>query len=123
MTYRLVFEINALPKMTNPSGAKSTHWRVVKAERDKWKASVITICKARGLPAMPIQKAKLTLTRFSSVSPDPDGLVSGFKAIVDGLVAGGVLAGDRFENIGMPNFRWEKAKRGQGKVRVEVEEL
>ncbi len=121
MSYRLEFEIIALPKMTNPSGARSTHWRVVKAEKDSWKAMVQATLKRHTMPATPLSKAKLTLTRFSSVSPDPDGLVSGFKTIVDSLVIGGVLQNDKFTNIGMPDYRWEKVKPGAGKVRVIVE--
>lgn len=120
--YRLVLELPGLPRMTNPSGAKSTHWRVVKAERDQWKGIVHSIAKAAGLPRAPCKTARLHLTRYSSVSPDPDGLVSGFKAIVDGLVEAGVLANDRFENIGMPTYDWQKVKPKQGRIRVVVEE-
>lgn len=122
MIYRLEFTLFGLPKMTNPSGAKSTHWRVVKAERDKWiKITMLSTLPKR--PRAPLQRAKLTLTRHSSVSPDADGLVSGFKAIVDGLVRGGILVNDKFENIGMPDYRWEKTAPKQGRVSVIVEEV
>jgi len=122
----LKFTLPGLPKMTNPSGAKSTHWRVIKAERDLWMVSVCNMVKYLGkigvpLPESPLKKARLTLTRHSSVSPDPDGLVSGFKAIVDGLVLAGVLENDRFSNIGMPDYRWVKAKKGEGMVTILVE--
>lgn len=122
MTYRLEFTIAGLPRMTNPSGRKN-HWRVVKKERDQWIAAVMAIVKTRTRPVAPLERAKLTLTRYSSVSPDPDGLVSGFKAIVDALVKAGVIANDRTENIGFPDYRWEKAPRGKGSVRVRVEGL
>lgn len=119
--YRLEFELNALPKMTNPSGSRSTHWRFVKLEKDKWKMMVKIALRAHNLPATPLSKAKLTLTRFSSVSPDPDGLVSGFKTIIDSLVHCGVLENDKFTNIGMPQYLWVKAKPKEGKVRIVVE--
>jgi len=108
--------------MTNPSGRKS-HWAIIRRERDAWIAAVICISRAK-LPRAPLQKAKLTLTRHSASAPDPDGLVSGFKAIVDGLVRAKVLVNDRFENIGMPDYRWVKAapKKGFIQVRVEGEE-
>ena len=120
MNYRLEFELAGLPKMTNPSGSRSTHWRVVKKERDEWIYRVFLATLGKR-PDIPLPTAKLTLIRYSSVSPDPDGLVSGFKAIVDGLVKAGILDNDRFKNIGMPNYTWEKAGRGEGKVKVIVE--
>ena len=71
----------------------------------------------------PLSRAKLTLTRYSSVCPDPDGLVSSFKSVLDGLVECGVLENDRFTNIGMPTYAWEKAPKNEGKAKVIVEEI
>lgn len=122
MSYRLEFELNGLPKMTNPSGARSTHWRVVKAERDRWKLATIAVIRSRR-PLAPLERARLTLTRFSSTSPDYDGLVSGFKSILDALVKGGVLANDKFTNIGAPQYLWIKCQPRKGKIRVVVEEI
>lgn len=68
----------------------------------------------------PLKKAQLILTRVSAVSPDSDGLVSSFKWVIDGLVRAGVLVNDGYGNIGMPEYRWEKGSRGQGKIRVVV---
>lgn len=117
--YHLVLILKGLPKMTNPSGARSTHWRVVKAERDHWK----NLVACHGLsqrPLRPLKRATLRLTRLSSVRPDSDGLVSSFKAVIDGLVLGRVLVDDRYDNIGMPDYRWEKAAPGQGGIRIEL---
>lgn len=69
----------------------------------------------------PLQTARLTLTRYSTIEPDYDGLVSSFKPIIDGLVEAGFLAGDKRANIGVPDYRWEKAKRGQGRITVRIE--
>jgi Holliday junction resolvase RusA-like endonuclease len=121
VSYTLEFQLDGLPRMTNPSG-RGTHWRVIKQERDKWKMAVIAVA-ARWKPATPLTRARLTLTRCSTTQPDPDGLVSGFKAIVDGLVRAGVLEDDKGKNIGFPDYRWEKAPRGKGCVRVKVEEI
>lgn len=71
-------------------------------------------------PATPLERARLVLTRFSSVAPDPDGLVSGFKHVIDGLVQCGVLSNDRYDNIGMPDYRWQKVPPKAGRIRVEV---
>jgi hypothetical protein len=117
--YHFVLVLKGLPKMTNPSGARSTHWRVVKAERDHWK----NLVACHGLshrPLRPLKKAVLCLTRLSSVRPDSDGLVSSFKAVIDGLVLGRVLVNDGWDNIGMPDYRWEKATPGQGGIRIEL---
>jgi hypothetical protein len=106
--------------MTNPSG-KSGHWRVRYEEAKKWKADVAAITMGKR-PPKPLKRARLILTRFSSRSPDPDGCVSGFKAIIDGLVQCGILENDRYENIGMPHYLWKKCPKEQGRIRVEVVE-
>lgn len=120
--YQMVFELEGLPRMTNPSGRTTGHWAVLKKESDAWKQRVVVTVAAR-LPARPLKKAELTLTRFSSSEPDADGLVSGFKHIIDGLVIAKVLENDKWKNIGMPNYRWEYAGRGYGKIRVQIEEV
>lgn len=73
-------------------------------------------------PPAPLQHAKLTLLRASSVEPDYDGLVSGFKHVIDCLVEAGILINDKRENIGVPDYLWEKAPMGKGFIRVTVEE-
>lgn len=120
--YSLEFELLGLPRMTNSSGRKSTHWRVLKKESDAWKLRVHQRVKHMR-PLVPLKRAKLTLTRCSSVSPDSDGLVSGFKHVIDGLVIAGVLENDKFVNIGMPTYLWRKVPAGKGMIRVVVEEV
>lgn len=105
--------------MTN---AGSRNWRAAHSHAKAWKRSVwAAVWPLR--PPEPLKKARLTLTRHSSSRPDTDGLVSGFKHIIDGLVEARVLEDDSFEHIGMPDYRWEKAKSGQGHVSIKVEEL
>lgn len=121
MSYRLEFKINALPSSTNSIGRK--HWAVKAREAREWKTLVAIMSKSKGLPTTPLKKAKLTLTRGSSVSPDADGLVSSFKHVIDGLVYAKVLENDRMDNIGMPDYRWEKAPQNNGWISVVVEEV
>lgn len=118
--YVLEFELPSLPPMTNRASGASNHWRHIHAERKRWRETVATIARVRR-PSSPLERAKLTLTRCSSVCPDADGLVSGFKPIVDGLVDGGVLRDDKLRTTGMPDYRWESAPKGLGKVRIRVE--
>lgn len=119
--YRLKLELEGLPAMANPSG-RSSHWRVADNERKKWQQLVAAKVPFFAKPARPLERAKLTLIRFSSVEPDFDGLVRGFKSIVDGLVIARVLANDRISNTGIWNCFWEKTSPKQGRVVVLVEE-
>jgi len=105
--------------MQNASGRR-THWAVIREERAKWKRDVGFAVKAQGLPRKPLKKARLVLTRASSSEPDFDGLVSGFKAVIDGLVEVGLLAGDKPSVIGQPEYHWKKVGPNQGYIRVEV---
>ncbi len=118
--YVLEFVITALPKMTNRRC--SSHWRYKKMEADMWKVLVVGLVAARK-PKVPLKQARLTLTRMSSVTPDPDGLVSGFKHVLDSLILAGIIENDRFTNIGMPNYQWAHAKPRAGGIQVRVEEV
>ena len=118
--YRLEFRLEGLPKMSNQ--LLRGHWRVKHAHAMKWKLAVSLACHGFK-PRSPLASAALTLIRASSNEPDTDGLISGFKHIVDGLVECGVLANDKRSNIGVPDYRWEKCAPGKGHVRVTVTEL
>lgn len=121
MTYRIQLELMGLPRMANPSGS-STHWRYADQERKKWQTYVAAAVLKSGRPPKPLERAKLTLVRFSSVEPDFDGLVRGMKSIVDGLVYSGVLENDRLSNTGPWNCFWEKCAPKRGRVLVIVEQ-
>lgn len=113
------FEIQGLPKTTNKL---NVHWRVKQLNNKLWHrlvAEVVAISRYK--PAAPLHKAVLFLTRCSTHCPDPDGLVASFKCVVDGLRYAGVLLDDKMSNIGMPTYNWEKAKRGEGKIKVKIQ--
>ena len=118
MKYKIEFELSGLPKMTN---AISNHWFIRKKEADKWK-NLVALALAGQQPKRALAKASLVLTRCSSQPPDPDGLVSGFKHVIDGLVACGVLENDKYENIGFPVYLWEKVPNKQGKIKIKLQE-
>ena len=119
--FKLEFEVEGLPKMTN--SFKRSHWIHTHKERTKWKKLVRHAVENQIKPAQPLNSAVLTLVRVSSAEPDFDGLVSGFKPVVDGLVECGVLATDKVSCVGQPAYRWEKGKKGQGKIKVKVESM
>lgn len=118
MNYRLEFEIMGLPKTTNAQ--TSMHW-AQKAKMTRYWHQMVALAVGPNRPPKPLSKAILTLTRFSSRCPDPDGLVSTFKHVIDGLVRYSVLKDDRYENISMPIYKWEKTGTKNGKIKVLVE--
>lgn len=111
------FELEGLPKTTN---SNMGHWTAKAAEARKWKRAVADKCFNHPFK-IPLKTAKLTLIRYSSVSPDYDGLVSSFKHVIDSLIDSKVIENDKFDNIGAPTYRWEKTSKGQGKISVKVE--
>lgn len=120
MTYKLELEIPGLPETTNEVLSMRLKRRLNR--KMFWKQQIAYSVYGKK-PKEPLKKAKLTLTRFSSVRPDPDGLTSTFKHLIDGLVIAKILENDKYENIGFPEYLWEKAKPKQGKIKIKVEEV
>lgn len=120
--YRLVIQIPGLPRMANASGGSRT-WQAQHKNTVKWKNLVANYAWKLGRPPAPIKRARVTCIRYSSTPPDADGLVAGFKPLIDGLVAAKVLENDRWENIGMPVYRWEQVPPKAGGVEIWVEEI
>jgi Holliday junction resolvase RusA-like endonuclease len=118
--YVLEFQIPGLPETTNEVLAMKLRVRL-RCKRI-WKRTVWLLVVGKR-PRAPLKRARLTLTRCSSTRPDPDGLVSSFKHIIDGLVEARVLENDRLENIGFPNYAWEKAPSGKGHCKIHIEEI
>lgn len=98
------------------------HWQTKHSHAADWKRKVWKCCWHLK-PREPLKKAHLTLTRCSSVEPDFDGGVSGWKSVIDGLVEAGIIIDDKTSVIGTSTFMWQKAKKGEGKIIVKVEEL
>lgn len=118
--YRLTVEIKGLPKM--PNAFLRGHWRNAHSNKQRWQGLLIRKVGAH-IPPEPLKRAKLTLTRHSSVEPDFDGLVGSFKFASDALVRIGVLENDTMAVIGQPEYRHEKVKQNAGKITVTVEEI
>lgn len=116
-SYRLIFELNGLPKTTNRLAGSNFY--LVHQMRKKWKRDVyFTTHYYR--PSEPLKKATLKLTRISSHQPDFDGLVSSFKPILDGLKEAKIILDDSMDQIGIPTYLWEKGKKGMGRIEIEV---
>jgi hypothetical protein len=120
--YWLEFQVPGLPRMANASGRSRGFW-VINNERKQWKAAVAGALAGRKKPDQPLKRAKVTCTRYSSSAPDFDGLVAGFKPIIDALVDLGILEDDSMKHIGVPTFHWEPVKPKQGCIAVTVQEV
>ncbi len=118
--YSFEFEINELPKPINRQ--QGMHWRQ-KSQYVKVWHNMVGAKIAGHKPSIPLMKARLTLTRMSSVEPDFDGLVSSFKPVIDGLIVCGVIVNDKMTNIGQPRYSWVKARPGKGGIKVRIEEV
>lgn len=110
-----------------PTGGNSRqHWRAKYAEIKKWKGLIFDALSEtmEGIPRKPIGRVKLRYTRCSSNSMDWDNLVISFKSVQDGLVEARVLHDDKITNIpDLPVYRQKKAKRGEGRIIIELWEL
>lgn len=120
--YTLAFELPGLPKTTNKT-RRNGHWSDTHKDTKGWKKQVWVEVLQRGKPKAPLARARLVLTRYSSVAPDYEGLVSTFKPLIDGLTENGVIANDTFDIIGRPDYRWVKAPPKEGRIRIEVYEV
>lgn len=118
--YELEIEIKGLPKLINQLAWE--HWTKKKKHNDLWKKNV-ALAVGLNKPEKPLEKAKLTLTRYSSREPDFDGLVSSWKSLIDSLVICGVLKDDTQKVIGQSEFLWEKTSPKNGRVRIKIMEV
>ena len=120
--YLLKISIRDLPKRINQAPGAS--WTARYGESQKWLKLVTQAMRISGInpPVAPLTKASLMLVRHSSQCPDYDGLVQSFKPVVDALRRCLVIADDSMKVIGIPEYRWLKAKPGAGYIEIQVRE-
>ncbi len=122
MAYSLAIELPGLPRMVNDLGR--CHWGVKTKHNRYWDIVIrAQILKDHKFPDLPLPKAQVTLTRFSSAEPDFDNLANSFKCCMDSLVKCGVLSDDNPKVIGQPTYVWEKCSPGGGKIKIEVKSV
>jgi len=122
--FKLTFEIHELPKM--PNQLLGSHWAIRSKHAKKWKLLVQRELIKDDLIFNPprLKNAKLTLTRFAAGrGPDYDNLALSFKPVIDALVSSKVIIDDTMAVIGKSDYRFEKGKRNEGKIKVEIEEI
>jgi hypothetical protein len=116
---KITFEIPVLPKTPNSIG-KASIW-ASHAERHKWRKIILGEFYEVG-PKVPYKKSILTIIRCSSHEPDVDNLYSSNKFVIDGLKYAGFIIDDKPSNI-LLICKWEKAKRGEGKIIITLESI
>jgi len=109
--------IPQLPKMAN--SGRGWNWRVDWADKKRW-YEIMSLRMKQYRPVEPLQELAVTLTRCSSKEPDFDGLVHGFKPVVDSLVRLGFVINDRMSNL-KATYKWEPSPRNKGFIRIEME--
>lgn len=117
--YRLEITLAGLPESPNRSRYANRFAAANKVKR--WKQAVFTKAWPHR-PPKPLAKAQITFTRFSSVEPDYDNLVSSFKACGDGLKQAGIIVDDKRSVVGVPTYAWQKCAPRAGRITIEVRE-
>ena len=118
--YSVAFTVGFLPRMNTSHFA--SRWAQI-AERDRVRKAVRSLMLVHKAPPAPLERARVELVRCSAgPEPDYDNLVATGKHIFDALVRCGVLADDAPKHCERA-YSWERAKRGEGCVRVSVHEL
>ena len=113
---KIHIEIRGLPKMANGGHGS---WQRAHGSRKKWKTLVAR--ELVGLaPRKPFEFCRVLFTRHSSVEPDYDGLVHGFKPLRDALVTYGFVVDDKNSNM-KAEYVWAHAPAKNGYVSIDFE--
>lgn len=120
---RFQFEITYLPKL--PNQIRGLHWgeRVREFKIIERMIRDYIFLNKIELPAVPLKKAVITLTRFSARECDADNAYGAAKIPIDVLKRIGIIVDDKPSVIGTPVIAWHPAKRNQGKTVILVEEI
>lgn len=116
---KIEFEIPGLPK--GPNGGYGSWQGKHFGEREKW-LELVGIALLGKIPKERFWKARATFTRYSSVEPDGDNLQGSFKNIRDFLKLYAIIVDDKSKHL-EAFYRWEHAKRGEGRIKVTVEKI
>ena len=74
-------------------------------------------------PLTPWTKARISYDYYNSREIDHDNFHIGCKAWQDALVTAQILVDDKPSNLKLGHIEWHKAKRGEEKVVIAIEEL
>ena len=76
------------------------HWAVRSRLTKPWKDHMALLCRTER-PRWPLARARVTVTLCYPRRPwmDPDNCIASLKGTIDGLVTGGLLAGDSDKHL------------------------
>ena len=125
---RIVLDVPRLPPC---NASRNVHWRVKYTERQDWGVLLKLAMGRQSRVGLPFARARAVFTRQSSREPDSDNLVASFKLVRDLLQVEamrrnpyglGIIQSDAPGWL-EAEYRWEKAARGKGGIRIEVEAI
>ena len=96
--YQITLNIETLPKSLNKAFGAGRWGR---SKQNKMFDLMIASMLRGSLPAKPLQKAHISLTRHFYRTLDYDGLVGSLKPVVDALVTAGLLIDDNWKVLGV----------------------
>ncbi len=102
--YQLDLTLHSVPKSLNK--ALRSHYHRRTRANNMWELLIAGQCRGK-LPAKPLEKAHITITRHAYRFLDYDGLVGSMKPVVDALVRVGVLKDDNWGVTGPWDVRQE----------------
>lgn len=94
------------------------HWSVDMRLKKRWRQMVMVAACGK-MPKAALNRARITITRFSPRMLDADNCTGGAKHCIDGLKWCGIIADDTPEHIEL-TVRQEK---GKAQTRIELEPL
>jgi hypothetical protein len=89
-----------------------------------WRDRMWTAINAPGnvVSRFPVERAGVYCVRYSTRQPDYDGLVYGFKVIVDSLMPS-IIHDDNPKVLVERIYRWEKCKQAEQRLEVKLWEV
>jgi Holliday junction resolvase RusA-like endonuclease len=120
--YRLEIYERGLPPLGN--AILRMHFRAYGRLRKRWEMTLLHHAMKLGAkPLKPLERARITVTRYSATEPDADNLRFAGKPILDAMKRVGLILDDKPAVIGTPEFKWVKVPAKQGGVKIVLEEV
>lgn len=94
------------------------HWSKRKKLKEKYHLEILSQNprKFKG-------KVNVSLTRYSSRVPDPDGVAGSAKMILDAIVDAGIIEDDNMNIVESFTVNWKKCKRKERRTEIEINEI
>ena len=67
-------------------------------------------------------KVNVSLTRYSSRVPDPDGVAGSAKIILDAIVDAGIIEDDNMNIVENFSVNWQKCKQNEQRTEITIED-